>query len=124
MDFVPEHIQSEFNMSVNTLQRIHSLLVVINQAKLDSDAYTWITSLATLRTEAHAHIQDVDKRSQLKKKVREMQGEVNEYLILKNPNIPIDLWNGMDDIHEVIMERLKEAGLLMKTADSASKALK
>jgi len=128
MESYQDRQQAEFNMSLSTLERINSMLVLANNAKIQHDGYVWVWALATARTELSPHMNDNTHRQYLKNKIRNLLIDVNTWVTRRNSStvrgMPITLWNACDDFQEDILIEMRARGLLMKTTSMDELRLK
>lgn len=118
---------SEFNMAVSWLNRLHSLFIVCDSAAIELNTFNWFHGLMAIFRELSTEM-----------KPDEIE-EMNKELIALNPLITSAMQNYQNTgqlqiqpnlylkLHSIEMrfrKIAKEAGLLTKISDDATKALR
>lgn len=123
----PDRLQSDFNMAVWYINRLNGLFATCDEAGMTLNASQWFHALMALFRELSTEMKD--------KEIEEMQGKIksiNEklkvWIVLYNKRgiteIRPDLYQELHDMEIYLRKVLKKAGLLVKSSDDATRALK
>lgn len=119
--------QSEFNMAISYLNRLNSLFYEADEAAISLDAHRWFHVLMAIFRELVTELKP-DEKTNLLKKSESINEEIvkNSRMMTKKGINAISppLYKELNDFEIKLREVLNEAGLLKKTMDDASAALR
>lgn len=119
--------QSEFNMAVAWLNRLNLLFYAADQAAIELDMYTWLHSLMALFRELSTEMKDQELAT-FKTAFSTLSTRINTLLQKQKRqgilSLPQDIHADLHDLEIKLRKIMKQAGLLTRVQDSASRALR
>lgn len=111
--------QSEFNMAIANLARIHNFLMVADDASYRLDVSGWFQALQVLYREA-ARKMKKEEREELEKRINVIRNKVNMYVQSRSFSvgfIPSDVYDDLNKFDIDLRDILEEAGMMDRAKD-------
>lgn len=110
-----------FNMGIATLERIHTILVSMNQSSVSGNPLETKRYLKILYKETYPFLNDDEKKA-----IKESWKKINENIYVKDNIIQYSrgIQTSMDNVELWLRDKLKQKGLLMAQGEDPKFALK
>jgi len=122
-----EREKSDFNMAVSYLNRLNTLFYTADEASMTHNIYQWFNALLNLFRELSTEMKE-DELKEKREEAEDIFKDVNKHVEEMNKTgiaqVTPELYWKLHNFELFLRRILKEAGLQMKMAEDARKALK